>query len=552
MPDGSSLKDGQMISLLTEGHSLSSHKIQDQDDLGTCYANTTSVVLKSVLPGNPDISYLHLAVQSKTLSEIPSYTQASGRSFIEAGKICDAVESIKKIGGACTQQQSFLESNRLSPSLQAKTLRNLGEYFDALNKAKSNPAELEKWKNNVALTFEAMNEERLQSIINCESQKKSGLPLNEAVSKFLNNQYLNMVDGSTCSNQRLTGLKKLTDNSSVFEKDRADIKARPEAIEGLSKSLLADPVTKEAINKYSSLNPGKVNRLDELDAQKAIGKKVSAFFDLNIGPKSSIPSCADHKDKINYDHITVGDTFIRSIKSSRSQTCAAIDNKSALAAVTANNKCIDPTTLKTVLSAVTPLMELGLDIDKRIQGHLANTNPTSAGQLKNILMPGCYKQENLVSSQNLSCTDYIPCPHYSYSTKTGPSSCTDMSTAVRESKRMIFQGLANNRALGISVCTSFMKDPFSKTGFCKNKKSGVEDHEFHSMTVSGLRCAQGKVEYQLVNSWGKDDCPSAASLPNSPVKCDLKNGEKTGRFWASEEVLIDSTIGLSEIKNGGK
>ena len=58
--------EGQAVSLRSPGKSLEKLKIQDQDGLNTCYANTTSVILKSILPNQPDVSYTHAAVMGTT------------------------------------------------------------------------------------------------------------------------------------------------------------------------------------------------------------------------------------------------------------------------------------------------------------------------------------------------------------------------------------------------------------------------------------------------------------------------------------------------------
>jgi hypothetical protein len=73
------------------------------------------------------------------------------------------------------------------------------------------------------------------------------------------------------------------------------------------------------------------------------------------------------------------------------------------------------------------------------------------------------------------------------------------------------------------------------------------------MTVAGLRCSNGKVEYQIQNSWGKYNCPKGAQPSGSPLKCEKdKDGNDTGRFWVPEEIMVDSMTGLTEITNGGQ
>ena len=60
--DCGNIANGQVVRLDEAGGSLQNSKVQDQDGLGTCYANTASVLLQSALPNNPDVSYINLAL----------------------------------------------------------------------------------------------------------------------------------------------------------------------------------------------------------------------------------------------------------------------------------------------------------------------------------------------------------------------------------------------------------------------------------------------------------------------------------------------------------
>ena len=57
--------NGETIRLDQTGGSLESFHIQDQDGLGTCYANAATVMLQSTLSDHPEVSYLQLAMISK-------------------------------------------------------------------------------------------------------------------------------------------------------------------------------------------------------------------------------------------------------------------------------------------------------------------------------------------------------------------------------------------------------------------------------------------------------------------------------------------------------
>lgn len=570
VPQGNSfvvVGEGQVISLLSEGKSLANHKIQDQDGMGTCYANTASTMLKSVLPGNPELSYLHLAVQSSTNGVRDNYDPKNSKywrmgkenkmeSFADGGFICETVTALKKVGGgACRREQSLLETDRLPADIQEKSFKNLGIYFDALNSAKTNPSEFEKFKKDLTLAVEAINNEKNNIRIACEEQKRSDLPLDAALANFLSGMYFNMNDDSFCSKLRLEEFKKLTVDS-VFEKDRTRIKASPEFIKQLKSSIMADPALRAMlVDKAAGKN---INRLKELDQAKILGTKILSIYNSIVPQKSSLPVCGGEPADKPSNNLTAGDQFFRDVRDAKKSTCP-VEDKAVLADVFSHNSCIAPTNLEMILAAVTPLMEIGQEINQNTVNHLLNQNATSAGQLKNLLMPGCYKAENQVSVANVSCSTYAPCDpgniinadNVAYNGPRG--SCNDMNTAMTDTRKMILNGLTNNRALGVSVCTSFMINPTQKTNYCKNKGQGVEKHTYHALTVSGLRCSNGKMEYQLVNSWGRSNCPKGASLANSPLKCEKdEKGFDTGRFWITEDVMVDSMTGLTEMKNGGQ
>lgn len=571
VPQGNSfvvVGEGQTITLLSEGRPLANLKIQDQDGMGTCYANTASTMLKSVLPGNPDLSYLHLAVQTATNGvrnkfdpSNPQYWRMGNEnkmeSFADGGFICETVTALKKIGGgACKREQSLLESDMLASDLQEKSFKNLGIYFDALNKAKQNPSDLEKFKKDVVLAVEAINNEKNNLRMACEEQKRAELPLEAALTKFLGDMYFNMNDDSFCSKIRLESFKKLTVDS-VFQSDRTRIKPGPEFTNKIKAAIEADPALKSMlVNKAAGKS---LNRLKEIDMAKVLGTKILAIYNSVVPTKSSLPVCSGEPPdtSASSNNLTVGDQFIYDVKDVRKSTCA-IENEAVLTDVFSHNSCIAPTNLEMILAAVKPLMEVGQEINQNTINHLLNPNATSAGQLKNLLMPGCYKPENQASVANVSCSTYAPCDpgniinadNVSYN---GPAGgCKDLTTAITDTRKLILNGLTSNRALGVSVCTSFMVNPSQKTDYCKNKGQGVEKHTYHAMTVSGLRCTNGKMEYQLVNSWGKNNCPAGAGLPNSPLKCEKDaKGLNTGKFWITEDVMVDSMTGLSEMKNGG-
>ncbi|MAW07173.1 MAG: hypothetical protein CME61_02705 [Halobacteriovoraceae bacterium] len=74
----------------------------------------------------------------------------------------------------------------------------------------------------------------------------------------------------------------------------------------------------------------------------------------------------------------------------------------------------------------------------------------------------------------------------------------------------------------------------------KCSKSGK--HGTHSMTVVGMRCHEGRVQYKLQNSWGKD----CGVNGNYRLKkfCDNENGT----LWMDEEIFSENAFSLEYLK----
>ena len=79
--DCADLKNGESLRLDEKGKSLENFKVQDQDGVGTCYANTTSLILESLLDNHPQVSYLQVAAISKTSTLEELRSDANAENF---------------------------------------------------------------------------------------------------------------------------------------------------------------------------------------------------------------------------------------------------------------------------------------------------------------------------------------------------------------------------------------------------------------------------------------------------------------------------------------
>ena len=87
-----------------------------------------------------------------------------------------------------------------------------------------------------------------------------------------------------------------------------------------------------------------------------------------------------------------------------------------------------------------------------------------------------------------------------------------------------------------------MDDPSVKSNFCKTKLANGNAHNLHEMTISGYRCVNDKIEYEIINSWGTG-CTS-----NANIECqEDEYGNTLGPFWVKEDALVDNSTDMTSI-----
>ncbi len=113
-----------------------------------------------------------------------------------------------------------------------------------------------------------------------------------------------------------------------------------------------------------------------------------------------------------------------------------------------------------------------------------------------------------------------------------------------------------NRSVGVALCTGFFKSPTPvDSKFCTSDTPGVENHGRHAVVLVGTRTgANGKTQFLVQNSWGRS-CPffqtrSEARRPvDALVECELSsNRSVTGRFWVDEDLLFNNTYQIQTIE----
>ena len=556
--------EAERNSLFDAGKSLSSFKVQDQDGLGTCYANATSAVLKSVLPNNPDVSYVNSALEASTRGVNASWVSNNQRfmrrngtkvqDITYGGFTCRTVEAVKNAGGACPASQSILENRTLRDAyVQERLMKNMGTYFDELNSIQGNPEEAQKFKDQLALTVESLNSERSKLIEECNADKNSTLPLNGALKRMIAVELFSIAR-KPCETQIRNAFKAMLPRS-VISADRAQI-------------ILDDNIKNKfvsSLQNYSSIRSlitkaaqgGTLTPQENLSVMDNFGPLLRRFLVENLNTPELTACLNNGTYTPSTDNQVLGTSFIADVKRAKQINCEQeLPNDVVISAVRTaeGNQCIPPARLEAILAAITPLMEVGSAIDANMLNSLSNPLATLGNQLKQMIAPGCQNRSNLINMDNVGCKSYSTCQESDLgSIYGGPAGgCTTLAEAKKVLGKQIINGIRQGRALGIDVCTAFMQNPATVSNFCKNAPPGVPGHSFHAMAVSGYRCVAGKMEYEILNSWGKESCPiKNAPFKNSAIECVLDaNGRPTGKWWAKEDVLIDNTTRVNDVSTG--
>ncbi|MEK6626945.1 MAG: hypothetical protein AABY86_18415, partial [Bdellovibrionota bacterium] len=216
--------------------SLRSMSVQDQDGLGTCYANALSLALEANL-GAP-VSYQQLAVLYGV-----NRNAAGGRgnavtarnddgslrnNFTEGGLSCDTFNIVKARtpNYLCSRDSVPLE-NLANPSGQAQVMNAMSEFYDRFNQLKaSNPQEARLFSANLQSIYSHQQTQatercnRMVSEVGSESAGQSALE--GRLGSYCENQYDQYKSYLTAATQLRTRLAAIP-NDDAHELDREQV-----------------------------------------------------------------------------------------------------------------------------------------------------------------------------------------------------------------------------------------------------------------------------------------------------------------------------------------
>lgn len=564
LPNGRRLSEGSAISLLAPGKSMANFKTQDQDGLGTCYANAASAILQSVLPGNPEVSYLHAATQSATKGWRQNWEGGQGRymrsgkqAFPEGGFFCETIAGMKKSGGACPKKYSLLENPVMNPQLQSAVFKNLGTYFDILKTLSPLPQQTAELRRDLAKSINSLKLHVSDIQRECELERNEPTKLYHGLSMILSDYMLQQDAESACGKSRIANVGKYLMPDFSFEGDRVKgVKPTPAALNEFRQFLMSDSDVKEYLDNI----PGNKKSSNIVQKQERIHQMLNLYLDRFA--RGSDSSCQNEAPPVASTHGMgrIGpQPLLFSGITAQNQACSAAIPFPTSRVHEELNSCIPPARLDILLNAIKPLLEIGKALDDSLIEALMNPDDDGSNRLAALIMPECQDPSQLKGMEDVSCSSFTMCSGFSNwapmmnQTYEGPNDgCYSLEDAKKLMRTRVYNGISSGRALGIDMCTAFMTDPTARTNFCRNKAPGVPNHGYHAMTIAGYRCSEGQLEYQIINSWGKD-CPAPAkdNYRNSALECEVdQQGGPTGRFWLKEEVLVDNSIGVTQILKG--
>lgn len=570
-------EEGTQTSLFEETRPLRDHVTQDQDGLGTCYANAASVLMKSALKNHPDVSYIHAAMTVNAAK--PSFIQGDDKSFTWGGNVCDTVNAVAAAGGACPKAASILEASQtLPPEIQAVVFENLGRYFDFFNVASKNPKTKEEIDAGLTKAIGNIKQALSNLRYQCNENKLEPLPMRPALNGLLSFQFVKMAEGSKCREAKKKLLQGHLEPRSFIKEDRILVSVENRIYQEFKAFIEGDPQLTKLLQAYLK-NPLKAERLlqqklaqrvnqfflrkfpqvalrDVCEIEKLNGAEVSGLFSFRDAvAKAPAPPVGPNAPEISSviffrtPEAIEPFVFLHRLEQTAKEPCVKDVNEYLLQ--NADEVSCGDETSSDYVDSITPLLKLGKTLEPQgLKATLMKPQAKPLSQWTGLLTPRCEDEKALVKLDGLTCEDSPSC-RFDFSTmKVG---CKKVEERTVEFRKQVISDLGENRAVGISVCTSFMKDPTQKTEFCQKSLPSVKDHSFHAMAVTGYRCKGGKIEYEVLNSWGND-----SSCPTNPPKTKAfdcvtdKNKKPAGRFWMAEDVLVDSLTTFHSIKEKKK
>lgn len=551
--DCDGLKNNEVIRLDAEGKSLEKFKTQDQDGVGTCYSNATSLLLHGVLPNNPDLSYLHMAAIYKKTELSKKRNEYSGdKPFevyasyddkntkvingesdlqkwnlgIDSGNVCGVVEQIKELqkkekkAVVCSREGMNLEkiigtsgdrTNRQFKSiLESSLYMNIYQstFFDTNNKEyKKISKKYEAFKNS----FTSILNKKREQIKNSICLK----PSVENVDHYLRNVVLGAGD--------LTNCFKMPPLGGLFCKIAPLLLQTPKLIN--ESTLKSDGINKAWLERVQL----KINAYKGEFSGEVLSKMFSDSLVEGLMPKSEQndfnkklikntmfgTTTAEHLNELAEEFNDTRKQGVSKKCLERNMTGYLLSKKFTDDWKEDPTLCANESLMKQGEQVLSSYQKLGLEnIENALNFLIDNAGFDFDETMVALYATDCDDGRKILIPDNVECE------------------ASDVNqNNKREIEKKLLTKILNNQPVIISMCAEILKSPKSEYG------SGTCGR--HAMGVIGIECKNGKFNYLIKNSWGNY---TEAKNP------EIKNEEGKGAYWFDEKTFFDSVYKIENIK----
>lgn len=563
--DCAGMPEGKVVRLDDPSGPLANSAVQDQDGIGSCYANQASVMLQSVIPGNPDLSYLNLGLYYATDYTVPKYRKstgnitnvANGNAPIEGGFSCKTINSAlarQKASGdgvLCKSSDvpmdhnfvSNMSSNINNPSIVMRSAAKYMEVYqsefgwaeqkditDAKLQAKRAKADefkkalknFVKESGNAYLTkkCEVYNPDKMLDIM--ENTLARAINSNPQCISGKN------ISSSSPICQSFSQLGFLSTLTGVGKSSKVTFLQTNESKELLKKSI---PNMLKNKNGMSSFLAELGNYVKAADKSKNSSKDKEAFAKLvikNISDKNMKVLTEDYnriafkkfdkcKEANALDFII--DKDFQKNASKDLVLCNYKNLVSNIQLVAQNMPKFAFNDLNAFVDFVTE--KAGLSYDQAMLPLIASD---------------CRVEERVRIPENLKC-DQVVMNFKAGDFQHGSTSPVTPSAVevIKNNRAKMLSNIDSKRAFGVTICSRYWKDPsYAYNAYPTREQRSAScvggRDSFHSITAIGYRCKNNKVQYLAQNSWG----PNWTSEPNKSLEI------KDGKVWLDEDALFQN------------
>ena len=564
--DCSGIPEGKVVRLDDASGPLENSSIQDQDGLGSCFANQASVMLQSVIPGNPDLSYLNLGLYYATDYTVPKFRKSTGNytNVANGNGPIDGGFSCKTINSALARQKAS------GDGVLCKASDVPMDHNFVNNMSTSNPNNAAK-AMSVTAGYMTMYQNEFgwaeqKDITDAKLQAKRAKAdqFKKALKKFVQDSgdaYLS----KKCEVYNPNNMLDLMENALT----RA-INSNPQCISG--KTISSSSSICKSFSQLGMITvingsgkSSKVKFIQTSQSRELLKKAAPGMFKNKNGVNSFLADLGSHvknADKSN-NNSNDKDAFAKLIVKNISDADMRVLNEDYNRIALKNfDRCKEGNALDFIVdkdfqknaskdlvlcnykSLVSNIQLVAQNMPKYAFNDLnafvdfvtekAGLNYDQA--MLPLIASDCRPEERVRIPENLKCDQVVmnfkqgDFAHGSTSPATQAAAET-----IKANRTKMLSNIDNKRAFGVTICSRYWKEPTygyhnyatreQKSQSCQNGRDS-----FHSITAIGYRCKNNKVQYLAQNSWG----PNWRSEPNKELEI------QDGKVWLDEDSLFQN------------